>query len=164
MEVINGGLWIFNNDVLWDISGLENLDGNQLEELIIGFNPALSECSIQSICTFLETGSEALIEGNMTGCATVEEVKEGCETGIEDPYLSADVIIHPNPATDIIHITIPSEETINSIRIYNSSGQLLKHRTSNETTIDVSMLKAGTYIFEVKLNGNIARKLIIKQD
>jgi capsular polysaccharide biosynthesis protein len=100
----------------------------------------------------------------MTGCNSVEEVEDGCETGIEDSNLSETVIIYPNPASDIIHITIPTGETIESVKIYNTSGQLMIHQLSTEIDVNISDLNTGMYICELEYKGTIARKLIVKID
>ena len=54
--------------------------------------------------------------------------------------------IYPNPATKEIKITIPNNEPIESINIYNQNGQLVKQITKpNKTNINVSDLNTGLY-------------------
>jgi len=51
--VPNGQIALGNNSLLTDISGIENADLSQLENLFIQNNPILSNCSIIPICSIL---------------------------------------------------------------------------------------------------------------
>lgn len=71
------------------------------------------------------------------------------------------VSIAPNPAKDVLNITIQKEVGIKSIAIYNMLGQLVQIITNPTNSINVSDLETGNYI--VKLyseKGEIIRKFI----
>lgn len=54
--------------------------------------------------------------------------------------------VYPNPATTEVNFTIPNNETIESIKIYNQNGQLIKQITKpDKSSINVSDLITGLY-------------------
>lgn len=76
------------------------------------------------------------------------------------------ILIYPNPTSEIIHITI---EALNSIgfkgKILDFSGKQLdyfKSKTSS-TKIDVSQKASGIYFLELEINGKIIYKKIYIQ-
>jgi len=72
---------------------------------------------------------------------------------------SADVYIHPNPASSNIQIT--SSAAINEIFIYNQLGQLMaKYDTS---IINTSLYPSGVYYVKIKGNNQVGvGKLVIE--
>jgi hypothetical protein len=72
----------------------------------------------------------------------------------------SDVSIHPNPATDIIHITSDLGVTYH---IINMSGQIVKQGVLQKgNTVDISNLASGSYILDIldQNNKHIIQKLI----
>ena len=79
-------------------------------------------------------------------------------TAVSEYVLSDNSIsIYPNPAQNVIHITVPEEIALSAIRITEMNGNLvysqsgISSRKENENTIDidVSSLKNGNYILSV---------------
>jgi len=69
-------LIIASNKSIYDISGLHNLEvSNNIE---ITGNPQLTECSIESICSYLPNNEEYLIEDNKEGCNSAFEILNKC--------------------------------------------------------------------------------------
>ncbi|WP_026450350.1 T9SS type A sorting domain-containing protein [Aequorivita capsosiphonis] len=67
------------NNSLTDITSLENADLTYINTLEITNNENLSQCSILSICNFLNNGTiTPIIENNATGCASKNEVLVNC--------------------------------------------------------------------------------------
>ncbi|NQY66636.1 MAG: T9SS type A sorting domain-containing protein [Flavobacteriales bacterium] len=62
---------------------------------------------------------------------------------INSPADDSSLIIYPNPASDILQIK--SNQAIESIRIYNTTGQSVIESKSS-STIDVRILLNGTYL------------------
>ena len=62
----------------------------------------------------------------------------------------SDFTVYPNPATDFVNIN--SADTIDSYRIYDLTGRVVKRSSpySNNFRIDVTSLNKGVYL--VKLN------------
>lgn len=89
LENINAGLRILNNDLLTDISTLDNLDQATIiatsngapgtAALIIRDNPLLSNCAIETVCTFLDgSGTAVDIQGNAVNCESQTVVENNC--------------------------------------------------------------------------------------
>ena len=72
------------------------------------------------------------------------------------------VRLYPNPATN--QVIVSAGELVQSIRILNTNGSLLKTLTPNGKSIqvDVNSLRPGTYIMEIKSGSNTFRKKFIK--
>lgn len=87
-------------------------------------------------------------------------IHEGIES--EDHF-----IVYPNPADDIITITISHPEFINGTLIISDiAGNNIRHQTINKNkfTIDISDLQTGVYLIQVLMNKKIIgyKKIIIQ--
>lgn len=69
--------------------------------------------------------------------------------------------VFPNPTSDFINIK--SDEIINSIKLYNASGRLIKTENSNSSKINISSLPKGNYIISIETKSGIETKKIIKE-
>ncbi len=69
-----------SNASLTDISFFEDFDFSNMTDLRIRNNENLSNCAATELCSYLISGATAVIEGNATGCASVEEVTASCVT------------------------------------------------------------------------------------
>ncbi|MBI9039642.1 MAG: T9SS type A sorting domain-containing protein [Bacteroidales bacterium] len=73
--------------------------------------------------------------------------------------LKGELVIYPNPATDMINISSPNQ--INNVSIFNNVGQLVYEGNSNQ--INTSNFDAGVYIIRVETtNGMETQKVTIK--
>ena len=74
------------------------------------------------------------------------------------------ITLYPNPAKNVLNIKLPENININvnNVTIANSLGQIvLKQKTENTTTIDVSNLQKGVYIISLSTNyGNWNGKFV----
>lgn len=71
-----------------------------------------------------------------------------------------DVRLFPNPAND--HITVVSEGPT-EIRVYDvAAKRVLEQRFTNTTTIDVSGVPAGLYVYELLRNGSVVKGKFIR--
>lgn len=71
--------------------------------------------------------------------------------------------VYPNPAKD--KLTVLSQYKINDIEIYNTSGVKVKslYVNSNERAIDISDLKAGSYVVRINTTrGTATKKFVIR--
>ena len=69
--------------------------------------------------------------------------------------LEKGITLYPNPAKNILNLKLPENIDVNvtSVSIANSLGQIvLKQKTENTTTIDVSNLQKGIYIVSLTTN------------
>lgn len=83
------------------------------------------------------------------------EVREEQVLALDD----AEIRIYPNPAID--YLIVETEDLVN-LAIYNLDGQLMKYRKMDNQTIDISNLKSGVYLLEVKSRSGTRRSKIIK--
>ena len=98
-------------------------------------------------------GDQTEAHGTVTGQYTMQyditqQTWGGIISSINETDFSQNINlqIYPNPATKEIKITIPNNEPIESINIYNQNGQLVKQITKpNKTNINVSDLNTGLY-------------------
>lgn len=69
-----------------------------------------------------------------------------------DHHVIGNVSVYPNPATEVLNIQ--SDEQIESVNIMSMSGQIIETMSVNafNTMIDISNVKSGIYIVNVKLN------------
>jgi hypothetical protein len=73
--------------------------------------------------------------------------------------------LFPNPATDMLHLISPQSGDIQSVKIYSSTGTLVKQMNSVDSTgeISVKQFPKGIYLIEVVFkNKTILQKKFIK--
>ena len=69
--------------------------------------------------------------------------------------------IYPNPVTEYLNIQLTNELRLESIKLFNALGQLIKD--SSKSSIDVSNLNKGLYYARIETNkGKATKKVIIK--
>jgi len=84
-------------------------------------------------------------------------------SGIQNVQVTANnVNIYPNPATDVVNIS--GGGTINTVTISDIQGRKVLEQDGNSQTVNISSLKNGLYIINVKLEGGSSQiqKLIVK--
>ena len=70
---------IIDNDALTSLMGLDNIESNSIEDLIIYGNGCLFTCEVQSICDYLASPNGTVnIHDNAIGCNSQQEVEEEC--------------------------------------------------------------------------------------
>lgn len=86
------------------------------------------------------------------------EYNEECELGIEGNSIIS-FSIYPNPTQDVLNIA--SQQPIETVKIYNLQGQLIKEGSSNR--VDVSQLNTGLYFIQLSVDGKTVTKKFIKE-
>jgi len=81
--------------------------------------------------------------------------------GIEDNVFFKDLKVYPNPTTNQFSIT--SNSILNSVKIINLTGQLVKEIKHNLNEIDVSDLSNGLYFIELTSNNQKGVKRLVIQ-
>ncbi len=74
------------------------------------------------------------------------------------------ILIYPNPAQDFI--SIETDDKINSIKIYDTLGKLVKvldNSKVSELEIDISSLVSGAYYLEINCSGETYQEIFIKE-
>jgi hypothetical protein len=72
--------------------------------------------------------------------------------------LSSNLKVYPNPANDVLNISANGE--ISSVVISTLDGKVVQ--TTNDTSIDVSDLTSGMYIYQVTVNGKVSTGNFVK--
>jgi hypothetical protein len=164
---MNGDLVINVNDMLTDLSGLENISQGSINNLGIFFNPSLSSCSIQSICAYLANPIGIIyITENATGCNSQEEIEASCGVNLdENGLMENQILIYPNPSSTQITIEAPGANSKFQISIYNPNGRevISDHVTEPQTLIDVSSLAPGLYFVRITTDRTVHVGKFVKQ-
>lgn len=87
-----------------------------------------------------------------------------------DPNLSinqlqniAGVRVFPNPFYDSLKLKMPDEVSLNSVELYNLSGQLVYRSIQQITLLYLNELTSGLYLLKLNTNQGIGMYKIIKQ-
>ena len=73
--------------------------------------------------------------------------------------VSDELIVYPNPATDLINIV--SSKEIKNISVFNNVGQTVYR--GNETQININNFESGVYIIRIETcNGIETHKVTVK--
>lgn len=105
---------------------------------------------------------------NTSSCAGLGEIKFllGTSTDNDDVVVEDQAMtLSPNPAIEMIKISLPNQAKINQITIRNSVGQSIKDldiTMGREMTIDVSDLTDGMYHVSVYTDEGIETKSFVK--
>ena len=165
LNSIGGNLQITGNSSLSSLSGLDNIEPGSISNLYISVNPMLSTCEVESICLYLaDPNGEVVINNNDEGCNSIEEVENACSIvhvpETKNPKAGDDVIIYPNPAGTIIHIGNSNSVQAMDVRLFNSTGQCLIHK-SKIRKLNVSSLTTGLYFLQLKTSKSVVVKKVL---
>ena len=102
-------------------------------------------------------------ETTCTAVVTVEPT-----LGIDDPeLLLSAIVLYPNPADDVIHISNPKQVELQKVSIYDLNGRLLKtlkfNSVSTESIIDISTLTLAPYVVLIETPQGTVVKYLIKK-
>ncbi|OON65392.1 hypothetical protein B0919_24240 [Hymenobacter sp. CRA2] len=80
----------------------------------------------------------------------------------------AEAVLYPNPATDVLHVLVPSAAApLTGLTVYSALGQLLLHTSVEKlpaTNLNVGKLPTGTYLLRLHLaNGQVLTRRFVKQ-
>ncbi len=78
------------------------------------------------------------------------------------------IILFPNPAKEIVHVSIPPDVEADSYTIYDTSGKIVganaSFEDSDQLNVDISSLTQETYIFQLRHAGKIVKHIkLVKQ-
>ncbi|WP_019037334.1 T9SS type A sorting domain-containing protein [Psychroflexus tropicus] len=74
----------------------------------------------------------------------------------------SDIVIFPNPASEIIYLRLPFNTDFKKIALFNADGKEVKIKVINNS-IDISKLSAGLYFLNLSTSNNsVTRKIIIE--
>jgi hypothetical protein len=159
LRTIGDLLYISNNDAITSLHGIDPL--MSIGNLTITFNDALSDCSVLSICNYLNDGGAATIGGNLDGCLSPGEVLSGCAVATDED-LKSTVSLYPNPTTGVVLIDGLEGESI-QIEFFNSQGIICRKEVIDHSKVDLSGFSNGVYILRIKMGTEVLLRSIVKE-
>ena len=60
------------------------------------------------------------------------------------------VTLYPNPAQDIINVTLPTSEEVKNIRVYDTVGRMVLDLNTSETQLHIDGLDNGIYTIQIQ--------------
>lgn len=163
-----GRVAIYDNQVLTNLEGIENIPGTNIMSLTIINNESLTKCHVQSVSDRLAYGVGGLnhIQNNGPGCADYLEVKQKCESlGAEYPALLNGFKISASPHVDYIVIETENLSVKYTCTIFDQQGRRLLNQNMEGSVkiISTSKLSPGVYIISIQEDSQIlVRKILIK--
>ena len=177
----NNSFAIKTNSTLWgwgqnDLGQLG--DGTQIDKLIptqIGLDTDWLMVSPGSRHTIALKSNRALYSwgdnseaqlGNGNYNSSITPILINSCTLSKEEFDENKFVIYPNPTKNILHISTKNNNENSLIIIYDITGrEVMKTKTSlEETIIDISNLKEGSYLVKNIIGGKIQSKLILKQN
>jgi len=85
------------------------------------------------------------------------------ENDIKNTNSTTNIQIYPNPVTDVFSIKTKGDDKIEKIKIFDTSGKLVKNIIFNNDKINIADLPSGLYFLKIKTNkGDFFTKIIKK--
>ena len=91
----------------------------------------------------------------------IYEPQEPGSVSIRQVEYKADITIHPNPVSTILHVDVPQGESVRSCHVISANGMHQKERMVGNT-LNLEKYPAGIYYIEIITNNNIHTNKIIK--
>ncbi len=96
----------------------------------------------------LSAGNYTVTVTDDEGCEATANVTIGNNVGVDGPELADAIGLYPNPTSDVLHATFPSESGITEITLTDALGRLVRKINVNgiqQTDIDLNGLAEGVY-------------------
>lgn len=103
-------------------------------------------------------------DANGPGYDTVFKIEGTCEgeaLGTTENTISAQVVVHPNPVTDILYLDLPASVSLKSVTLYNPLGKQISVEMDNNA-INLADLASGLYILKLQTDRGVLTKKIVK--
>lgn len=156
---------ISNNNVLASLTGLDNINGATIGEVILQNNPTLSICAIESFCEKIAFDTNPLgftqVSNNTTNCNSADVINSVCQLLSTNKIDANNAIsIYPNPVKSILHLT-----RLNPTKIMISDvlGRIRINTIVDNGNLDLSSLEKGIYFIQVTLDNKISNIKMIKE-
>jgi hypothetical protein len=125
--------------------------------------------AVSSVYIAQQTGDYAVQITDSNGCRSLSNSVHIEVTGIEKMALPGDIVLHPNPASKELFITLKNGAQATEMQIVNMMGQVVKINellslNGTPNRIDISGLAAGAYecIFLNRETPTVRKRLFIK--
>jgi len=160
-----GELQVYRLNMVTDLNGLSSLTTID-DNLVIRLNNNLSDCAIDAVCDYINTGGTRQILDNGMGCNSVMEVQSDCGMVVRTHEDLSDVFteggkpqqvdVFPNPTSNFITIQdVELKGSSATVTVIDSFGQRVAindswNQKGDQITIDVSGLRAGNYYIQIE--------------
>jgi len=124
------------------------------------FSVVWSDNQTTDTATGLCPGKYTVCVTDANGCTSCDTVQVESPAGIYEAS-SFSFGLFPNPATNELHVILPSQLLLLQVKIYSLTGSLVF--SGKEKTIDVSALAAGTYMLEVRTEIGVSSRRFVKE-
>lgn len=166
-----------NNDGLKDLIGIyADANSNNLYNVFYYVNNGIGFDSLVPLDgLILETASSNLNLGDLNNDNHVDIVDSYINAGkvqyrlnsstlsIENPEIADNIFIYPIPFTDTVSWKIPYNLIISDVTVYDIDGRLVySKKITNNSFIDLKLLKKGIYILNLKSGTNSYSRKIVK--
>ncbi|MFA9213464.1 MAG: T9SS type A sorting domain-containing protein [Candidatus Methylacidiphilales bacterium] len=133
----------------FDFTNMDNFDKGVSVSLLDKYNNKTTDVKANTKYTF-EMGGDV----NQWGKNRFELILNGkATTGVNNTIAKKAAItnltVYPNPATDVLNISLSNGTVIEIVNIYTVSGKLVNNIKLNGNQIDISQLNNGVYMVEV---------------
>jgi len=140
-----------HNLELENLTGLQNIDHVEVQDVDIYENPKLVSCDVEFMCEVLGLTPEIVsVYDNQTGCNSVEQVQDSCIAGVELIDKSGTLYLYPNPASRQVFISGLDPDVAYRLGIYNYLGQLMLQQQDIDPVVNIEKLDPGVYIIELQ--------------
>ncbi len=162
-----GTFGVSNMGSLKNFEGLENLesiDGTGFQvygctqlESIDGLDCYFASAEFKS-----SLGYNYYVDNYFTAAAQKSCSSNDPSTSVDED-ITKEVGFYPNPAKNILYIE--NSEAVESVRIFDLTGQLIKTKQHECSNINLENIRPGIYIIELNVDANhcIRHKLVIEQ-
>ncbi len=112
-------------------------------------------------------GSSFLAQPTIVGTpVSLGEMEESIvlDNNIDNIDSANEVMLYPNPASDMLNIMIPTDTKVSTMNIYNVSGKLIRTLNTNEyqNAINVADFDTGIYFISIETENEVITKKFIK--
>lgn len=106
---------------------------------------------IHSMENFAKTNITGInfVHDNFSGSAYIDNLKINDEVMAVDDVTKGNIKVYPNPVKDILKLSLPNNEKVAIIEVYNTVGQKVSE-SRNAEEINLSKLRSGVYIINLK--------------
>jgi len=122
---------------------------------VIWYSTAVPD-SMTVICTSSAGGEN--FEAADGSTLLVDELVFEYTSGVTMPLMpEVSVQVYPNPTTELLNIHFPEYRSTSTVAVFDSQGRLVQTAVLNQETtgVDVGLLSAGTYFYQVKTDEHI---------
>lgn len=78
----------------------------------------------------------------------------------EENQINTAVAVYPNPVNDVLNVSFPKDQVIESVTLYSIEGKIIFSQTLKDNQIDLSGLLKGVYILKTNLSETDSFKII----